>query len=196
MAITTGSEVKRVAQFSDEYQDEDYNIEIDIVEAELYGKYKLPKRSSFSIDDDYTVFYISDKPVKEVIRLQVNVETSIDPSGWLVIGSDSNWSFTEDNNYITLEPSFISTYDTKLVRVQYIPKIFNLLASNIAALNLIDPTTITDGENTIESPQITRIKNRIDRYKKIISPRIMAKSSVNSEYDTDGYISINQSSYR
>jgi len=197
MTITTGSEVKAVAQLTNEYTDTEILTEIDIVEAELYNRYNLPKRSSFSIDDDYTDFYVSNDDVYDITRVQVSVDTAVDPSGYLTVATGSTtWTHTAPNNYITLAAAFITSYDTKSVRVQYIPKAHNLIATNTCALNLIDATTITDGENTIEAPLVTRIKDRITRYKMLVKPRTIVRSSAYSQYDNFDYESITQSNLR
>lgn len=197
MTITTGSEVKAAGQFSNEYTDDEILTEIDIVEAELYNKYSLPKRSSFTIDNDYTTFYISEDRVHEVKRVQVSVTTDIDPSGWLSVATGSNtWEHSSPDNYITLDSSFISQYDNKTVRVQYIPKIHNFIATDIVALNLITPTMITHGEDNIEVPQVTRLSNRINRYKKLLMPKVSLLSSTYSDFDEFSYPSISQVDFR
>lgn len=195
MVVTTVSEVKEIGDFTNEYTDDEILTEIDIVEAELYTKYRLPKRSSFFVDDDYTRFYISNNKVYDIVRLQVSVDTSVDPSGWLEVTGSDNFTFTNDTNYIDLTSSFIGSYNNKQVRVQYIPKIHNMLATNICALNLIDPTIITDGEETA-SPNITRIVNRINRYKKMLVPKSIIRSSTQVDFDEYDYVSINQSNFR
>ena len=198
MAITTGSEIKALGGFSNEYTDAEIETEIDIVEAELYQKYNLPKKSSFVVDDDYTRFFISpqNKGVHEIIRVQAAVETSIDPSGYTAIGSDgSTWGFVTPNNYLDLESSFISTYDSKIIRVQYIPKIHNLLATGIAALNLMDVTTVTDGEGNLP-PQVSRIMKHIGRLKKLLAPRNILFSKDSADFDEFEYVSYPQSNLR
>jgi len=195
MVVTTVSEVKEIGDFTNEYTDDEILTEIDIVEAELYTKYRLPKRSSFFVDDDYTRFYISNNKVYDIVRLQVSVDTSVDPSGWLEVTGSDNFTFINDTNYIDLTSSFIGSYNNKQVRVQYIPKIHNMLATNICALNLIDPTIITDGEETA-SPNITRIVNRINRYKKMLVPKSIIRSSTQVDFDEYDYVSINQSNFR
>jgi len=194
MTITTGSEVKEVGDFTNEYTDEEILTEIDIVEAELYMKYKLPKRSSFSLDSDYTRFYIYSDNVYDIIRVQVSVDSSVDPSGWQTVDS-SNYTFQQNTNYIDFNSSFVSTYDTKQIRVQFIPKIHNLLATNICALNLIDPTTITEGDESV-NPSVTRLVQRINRYKKLLVPKTIFRSSALEDYDPYDYQSINQTDFR
>lgn len=195
MVLTTGSEIKQVGSFSNEFTDIDYNTEIDIIEAELYDRYLLPKRSSFSIDNDYTRFFINDSKVYDIIRVRAQVSTDVDPSGYVVIGSTGSWTFTNGTNYIDLEPSFIAEFDTKGIRVDHIPKIFNLLATDMAALNLLDGTTIVDGEE-VTDPQSRKLMARSKRYKKIISPRIMIRSSTAVDFDPFEYVSLNQSDFR
>jgi len=195
MAITTPDEVKQVAQLTNEYSDEEIKTEIDIVEAELYLAYYLPKRSSFAIDSDYTDFYIHTDKVHEVVRVLASVETSIDPSGYTEIGSPTYWEHIPSNAFITLTSTAITTYDNKQIRVQYTPKIMNLLATNLTALNLIDQTTIVDGEETL-TPLARRIKDRIKRYKMLTRSRTIQRSSAQVNYDVWEYTSVSQSDMR
>lgn len=196
MAITTVAEVKDRGSLTSEYSNEEILTEIDIVEAELYQKYQLPKRSQFTIDDDYTDFFIYPDKIYEIIRVQAQVETTEDPSGYISIGSDGvSWIHTAPNNYLTLGSDFITTYDTKLIRVRHIPKIFNLLAANIAALNLIDTTTVINGRPA-EAPLATTIKDRIQRYKDILKPKGITRSSANAEFDKYDYVSYSQTELR
>ena len=209
MAITDINKVRFAAQITDEYTDEEILSEIDLVEADLYSRYKLPKRSQFLIDDDYTDFYIYPEKVHEVTRLQVQVDTSIDASGWLTIDSQTgsslgvgsgtvyttNWSHDSPNNYITLSSNIISTYDTKNVRVQCIPYSMHNLATYQSALNLVDTTNIIDGER-VDTPITAKLKNRIDRYKKLNMPRKVMFSSNYEAYDEYEYTTYSQSDLR
>lgn len=196
MALTTPREVKFAAGITSEYTTSEIITEIDIVEAEFYQKYYLPKRSQFSIDDDYTEFYISDQPVHEVLRVQVAVDTSVDPSGYSIVAEGSTtWSFEPGTNYITLTSAFIGSYDSKVVRVQYIPKIYNLLATQVVAANLLDITTIVDGEQTTD-PQTRKVLAKIRRFRDMLRPKGMTKSSVNQDFDPFEFISIDQSTLR
>ena len=169
MAITTIEEIKFTAGLTNEFSDEEIETEIDLVEAELYERYFLPKRYQFSVNNDFTAFYIYPHRVHEIIRVQGGVETTVDPSGYTTIATGS-YSHATPNNYITLTTDTITKYDNKLIRVQHIPKVINLLATNTVALNLLDTTTVVDGEENIP-PLITRIKDKIARYKYLLKPR-------------------------
>ncbi len=196
MAITTIDEVKFTGGLTDEYADEEILSEIDLVESELYQKYYLPKRSSFSVDADYTVFYIYPDAVHEVIRVKVAVETSIDPSGYSLVESGSTtWEHIPPYNYLNLQAPFISTYDGNTVRIDSIPKIFNLIAKNTVALNLIETTTIIDGA-LVTTPLAQKLKDRIKRYTDIIKPKGFTKSSTNIDYDLYNYVSYTQTDLR
>ena len=161
----------------------------------MYERYHLAKRSSFTVDDDYTKFYIYPDRVHEIASVFVTVETSVDPSGWLEVGSDNNWSHISPNNYITLTGSFISIYDAKTVRVRHIPKIFNNMATNEVARNLIETTSVVNGEE-LTNPLYTRIDDRITRYKADLRPRGIRRSSQNLEFDRYDYTSYSQSELR
>ena len=198
MAITTIDQVKAAAHLTDEYTDDEILLEIDIVTAELYNTYKLPKRNSFSLDEDYTDYYIYANPlgVHEIIRLQAQVETDVDISGYTTLSSSSTtWSHVPPNSYLTITSTMLSTYDTKSIRVQHIPKIYNLMATCQVALNLIDKTSIVDGEN-VATPQSTKLKEKLKRYKLILKPKGMTLSGPNLEYDPYEYISLTQSELR
>lgn len=195
MAITTVEEVRTAGQITSEYTDDEIFAEIDLTESELYDKYYLPKRSTFSIDNDYTEFYISNERVHEIVRLQISVDSSIDPSGWLTVQEGESWFHISPNKYINLGDEFISTYDGTTVRVQYIPKILNRLATDLCAWNLISTTNIVDGES-VDSPLTQRIRTRINRYKEILKPKKVNFSSNYEEFNKYDYISINQTDYR
>jgi hypothetical protein len=196
MAITTIQEVKFAGGFTSEYDDAEILTEIDIVEADLYTQYYLPKKAQFSVDLDYTEFYISEDPVHEIKRVQVAVETTVDPSGYSIVeeGSDT-WTFISGTNYITLGSDFVNTYVNKIVRVQYIPKMMNRLATNIVAANLLDITTIVDGER-ITTPQGTKLLNKIQRYRDMLRPKTLVRSSLYSDYDPYDFDSPDQSRLR
>lgn len=195
MAITTVDEVKKVAQIVNEFTDDEILAEIDLVEAELYQKFRLPKRSSFSVDNDYTRFYISTDAVHEIKRVQVSVTTDISKSGYLEIGSPTYYTFVVDNNYIDATGSLLTQYDNKLCRVQYIPRLLHLLATDITALNLMAQTTVVDGDDNLP-PQVSRIKDRIMRYKRLLKPRRMILSGDYEDYDRYDYIGIDQVDFR
>lgn len=196
MAITTISEVKKAGGLTSEYEDSEILSEIDAVEAIFYQKYSLPKRSKFIVDTDYTNFYIYPNKVHEITRLQVAVPTSIDISGYIEVESTSiTWEHSPSNNFITLYPAFITSYENKTVRVQHIPKIYNLLAKYTVALNLLDTTSIVDGEDIV-STQITRIKDKINEYKLLLKPKNIKYSSNEEEFDKYDYISYTQSELR
>lgn len=196
MAITTVEEVRRVGQIAGDYTDEEIQEELEIVEAELYDRYTLPKRSQFSVDDDYTDFYIFPKEVHEIIRVQGAVETSVDPSGYTTLDVGSDYTFTENNNHITLTTSAISEYDGDIMRVQHIPRVYSRIAAVQTALNLIDTTTIIDGENTT-SPKAIQLMARLKRYKQSLFNGVrFQRSSPNEDFDKYDYVSYTQSNFR
>jgi hypothetical protein len=192
MAITTPTEVRFAGQITAEYTDDEILSEIDIVEAELYQKYHLPSRSQITIDPLYTEFFIYPNEIHEIVRAQVQVETTVNPSGYELVaeGSDT-WSFGSPNNYVTLSGSFIALYPNKLMRYEHIPKIFNMIATNQAALNLIDSTSIVDG-STIDTPRAVKLKDKITRYKELLKPIGITRSSPYIDYDEYEYIAYNQ----
>ena len=194
MAITTVEEIKFTAGLTNEFSDEEIETEIDLVEAELYQRYFLPKRYQFSVNNDYENFYIYPYNVHEIIRVQGSVDSTVDPSGYQTIATGS-YSFTTPNNYITLTTATINQYDNKLIRVQHIPKTINQLATNMVSLNLLDTTTVVDGEENIP-PLITRIKDKIMRYKSLLKPRTIIKSSDNINFNENDYLSLTQGDYR
>ena len=195
MAITNLIEVKNVGGLTNEYDDIDILTEIDLIEAELYQNYYLPKRSQFSIDTDYTNFYIYPEQIHEILRLEVSVDTTVDASGYIEIASGSTtWEYIPPNNYITLTSAFMGLYDAKIVRVRFTPKIFNLIAKNMVALNLIDTTMILEGKE-ITTPLATKLKERVTRYKKIIQPKGFIRSSTAEQYSKYDYVSYTQSDF-
>ena len=196
MALSNITEVKFIGGLTNEYTDSEILNEIASVEAILYKKYGLPKRSGFSIDSDYTDFYIFEDNVYEIIRVQVGVDTSVDPSGYLTVEeSSTTWSYDSGNNFITLAPEFIALYENALVRVQHIPKTYNDITKNVAAYNLISVTAVVD-QDGVTSPQLTVIKNRIDNYKMELKPKKISYSSKAESFDKYDYVSITQSNLR
>lgn len=194
MAVTTIEEVKFAGGLSNEFSDEEIESEIDLVEAEIYDRYFLPKRSQFVIDTDYVNYYIHTEKVHEIIRVQVSVDTTVDPSGYITLTSNL-YSHTAPNNYITLDSSVLSTYDTKIIRVQFIPKVINLMATSLVALNLTDASVIVDGERSTP-PFIIRLREKIKRYRMILKPKTIIKSTENQDFDKYDYISLTQSDFR
>lgn len=189
MTITTGSEVKFAGQLTSEYTDEEILSEIDLVESMLYDKYSLPKKSSFTINDDFSTFYFSDSNVHEIIRVQVQVDTSIDPTGYLSIGSTgSTWDHVPQNRYFTLDPTFKTTYEGKKVRVQYIPDAYHRMATYQTALNLVDTTSIIDGQR-VTTPLAQRITDKLNYYRNMVRPQFgILRSSLYVDYDENEYV--------
>lgn len=194
MVLTTVAEVAFEGKISSEYSDDEILAEIDYVESDIYSKYFLPKRASFSVDDDYTKFYIYDKPVYSIESFQVQVDTDVDPSGFIEIGSTDNWSFTSRTNYVTLTEAFISTYDSKLVRIKLIPYIYNRLGTYQAAVNLIDTDDISLGAN-IDSTRASKLLAKIKDIKAELSPKFI-KLNISTYYDKNEYVLYEQSSLR
>jgi hypothetical protein len=196
MAITDTRQVTATGQLTNEYTSSEILTEIDIVEANLYDTYNLPKRAQVTLDTDYSNFYFSTDKVHEIIRVQVAVDTTVDPSGYITVEqAPDTWSFLKPNNYITFSDTFLNTYDAKLVRIQYIPLVYNTMATIITVLNLIDTVTIVDGEEQTP-PLIGRLKGRLERLKRISKPKSIFKSSELVNYDKYDYISITQSNFR
>lgn len=194
MVITTAQEVRKVGQIGTEYDDTEILAEIDIVEAIYYDKYTLPKRSSFVLDPLYTTFYFSELPVIELLRVQVQVDTSVSPSGYINIGSPL-FTHVVPNNYIVASPTLMTSYTSKSVRCQYIPKIYSRMVALQVALNLINGTTIVNGAK-VESPLSSRLKDQLNDLKDQLKPKGIRRSSEFETFDKYDYIAIDQVSLR
>lgn len=194
MPITKPDEVRKAGGFTSEFEDSEIELEIDVVEAELYNRYFLPKRSKFTIDNDYINHFISYDKVYEIVG--IDVSDNAQPSGYRDISSGSDtFTFTSGTNFISFDTTFATENDGEIIRIRYIPKIHNLIAANQVALNLIIPTLVSNGEEG-SSPQFTNLREKINRYKKILKPRSILKSSNHTEYDPYAYISIDQTTFR
>lgn len=97
-------------------------------------------------------------------------------------------SYTADltTNKLTFTASQIAGWNASVIQVEHIPKMWNLLAKNKAALGILDATAIqiNPGEGRTENPRVTLIRRRIEDIESIMQPHEAVGSFENRTFDS------------
>jgi len=179
--LCTFDEVKRTARLSSN-SDVGSDEVLDAIEdanAYIFSEYGAPiKKTYFYVESgSYTYdFTGNDRPVYRVDDVNIGTGTDVNIS-------TGSYTVNLRQGFITFSPT--STIDNSAgteVEVKWVPKLYNTLAKNLAALDLIEATKIVDGEE-ITSPEARKIQARIDRCKEILRPKGAYGSTMFENYD-------------
>ena len=193
--LCTASDVRRVAALSNEYSDAIIGSEIIDVSTEIFAQYKPIKRTYFLFDDkDDNVPYLDydftgnngQRRVYKVIKVEVSVPTTIaDPPRVLLHeGSGSDYVTHLDIGSLVFGSDIVIEHINREVFVEWIPDEYRLMAAIMTALNLIDGSTIIDGESST-SPQVNKLLARLNRIKQSIKKAYTFNSSKYKCYAKD-----------
>jgi hypothetical protein len=150
----------------------------------IFENYGDPvKKSVFYLDSETGIkgqsynFTGDMKPVHQVRRVLVSsVDTDIVPS------SVYDVDFTNGN--IRFTDSFIGSYQGQNIYVHWVPKIYNIFAKNMAAVNLLEGELLMAGVD-VSNPKIARLKEKVDEIKDSLRPKGIYNAK--QAYGAEGY---------
>ena len=187
--LCTDSEVRNILRLSAN-QDEIGSVEIEdaILDAqeEIYGEFGNPINRTYTllsstVGNDYWI-----KDNKEPIYSLDRVEYA---GSSLPVGS---YTFDKNTGIVTLISGFVGVNTDNIIQFEWTPKVFNLLAKNMAAMQLLDDYTIKDGD-TVVNPKVVAIKDRIERYRNnLVKPNLAIMSSKFINYDERNPVFVDQ----
>jgi len=178
--LCTDQEVRDILRLSAN-QDEIGSLEIEnaILDAqsEVLGEYGNPiKRTYTYLSNDIGSYYWIKENKEPIYKLdRIEFDKTRLPVG----------SYTIDLNtgIVTFADGFVNSNQSEIVQFEWTPKVFNLLAKNMAALLLLDDFMIKDGD-TITNPKMVILKDRITRYRtNMADASIAIMSSQYADYD-------------
>ena len=165
-------EIKTLARISDNYDlgsDEVYDAINDATNW-VYREYGEPiKKTVIMIDsDDEDESYCYDftgrtGPVYSIKRMTVNA-----PEEELVSGS--SWIVDFNQGLIKFENAFTDDYERELVRMEWVPQIFNDLVKTKTVLDLLETGMVIDGAD-VTNTRIDKLKRQLEEMKNSIKPR-------------------------
>lgn len=193
--FTTVAEVKRVADLTNEYTDDEIGSYITDVEYDLIADYpNFKKYSEIKIDTDYdSTYYIHNRnsifrPYKLVLVREANSDLA---SKWQNIDAGS-WVTGFDAPTVTVTDAIQTGSDSVAYRVDWIPSIFNRLASLMTKKKLIE-RGITFSNSTPDAGPTEQIDAEINDLKaKLSSRRLFVRSSEYADYDPLEYVEYEQ----
>jgi len=193
--LTTVDEVKRQMDLTNEYSDGEIGSYITDVEYDIFMTYpNFKKYSEFEIEEEYDdVYYIHERnsyyrPYKIVLVKQEN--TDLDAK-WESISFDS-WELGFSEPTVTIPSAIQTGSDGVKYRVDWIPTIFNRLATLMTKQKLIE-RGITFSNSSPEAGPTEQIVDEINNLKGMLAnKRKFVRSGEFAEYDPNEYISYEQ----
>ena len=192
--LTTAAEVKRIADLTNEYSDEEIGSYITDVEYTLFTTYpNFKKYSEFSIKSDFDdTYFIHDR--NSVFRpyklTSVRIENTDLDAKWEAVDSTA-WVSNFDTPTITV-PTSVQAGDDDKYRVDWIPSIYNRLATLMTKQVLI-AQGITFSNSSPEAGPTELITDEINKLKSLLASRgKFMRSSSYENYDPNEYISYEQ----
>ncbi len=168
--LSTASEVRRVAQLSNNHEIDDAEIDLFIVDVDneirmWYGDPMDKTRThiQFSGTSGSTSYDFTgdDRPV---FRLD-----SVEVDGTLLVPTGS-FTANLDIGEIDFNSSFLDNFDGDRLDFEFVPMSFHLLSTYLAALYLLESTTVISGEN-VRHPRIAALNRRVESIKELLQPK-------------------------
>lgn len=96
-------------------------------------------------------------------------------------------SYTVDyvRGYLTLDSTYLDANTGQFMKVEYVPQLINQLAEVMAALNILESSTILSGEDT-RNTLVEKLEKRRDRYTESLKPKGCYGSSKYADATTLG----------
>jgi len=193
--LTTVTEVKRIADLTNEYTDAEIGSYITEVEYDIFGLYpNFKKYSEITIASEYDdTYYIHNKnsvyrPYS--ITLVREEDTDLDANWYEVVSTD--WTANITSPTITVPSAVQSGSDTINYRIDWIPYTYNRLATLMTYKRLLAKGIIMSNTNP-ENPTSEAVDAEILMLKKqLMSRGNLTRSSVYATYDSTDYISYEQ----
>lgn len=193
--LTTVAEVKRNTDISNEYSNTEISAYITDVEYDIFMQYpNFKKYSEFEIESEYnSTYFIHNKnsifrPYKIVLAKEEN--TNLD-ANWSIIDS-SDWTLGFSEPTVTVPSAIQTGSDGVTYRVDWIPTIFNRLATLMTKQKLIERGIIFTNSSPEAGPT-EQIVDEINNLKSLLSNRSkFIRSSVYADYEPNDYVSYEQ----
>ncbi len=187
--LCTDLEVRKVLKLSANQDDiGSEEIEDSILDAqdEIYGEFGKPIQRTYTLLSSSVGSEYFTKENREPIYRLDRVEFA---GSRLTTGS---YTVDLSSGIVTFQNTFISSEANEVVQFEWTPKVFNLLAKNMAARDLLDDFTIKDGED-ITNPKLAKIEMRIKRYRDNIAiANLPLMSSQFATYDERNPVFVDQ----
>ena len=193
--LTTVDEVKRQSDLTNEYSDEEIGSYITDVEYDIFMMYpNFKKYSEIKIDAKYdSTYYIQVRnSIYRPYKLSmVREEDSSLDSQWKEIDSGS-WVLGFDTPTVTVPDSIQLGSDGVRYRIDWIPTIFNRLATLMTKQKLIERGIIFSNSSPEAGPT-EQVSDEIDSLKAMLTGRrLFVRSSEYADYDPAEYVSYEQ----
>ncbi len=179
--LTDVKAVKDIARLNSNADIADYEILrfIDDTESEVYENYGNPvKKTYFQLDSSFgSVIYDftgNNVPVHTVQEVRID--------GRAVPLSEGSWSLGLSQGLIKFDSDLVIGSNSMNVSVDWIPKAFHTLATYMTALDLIDSSSIIDGEE-VRNPLAVKLGRRIGSVSDSIRPKEVFRSSAYERWD-------------
>jgi len=166
----------KISSNSDIGSDEIYDAILDASDL-IYQEYGDPiKKTVVYIDTSGSPRYDitgDNKPIHQVRRVTFGktTETLLDLGSYTINKRDGILEFTS---------GFINNNQGEYVWVEWVPKVYNTLCKNLAALQLTEAAKIIDG-NTIETPDARRLNRVIDMCKESLRPKHITSARLETD---------------
>lgn len=165
--LCTIDEVRTVARLTENSDIVDGDIASSIEDATYFirSEYGDPNKKSYfyfqsnSGSESYD-FTGNNEPVHSIDSL--DVDGAVMPTG--------SYTGSLDTGFVGFDLSFIADWDGHKVDVVWVPRVTNLLAKHMAALDLIDSSMIINGKD-IQNPLSSKLKMKVDMYKEELRPK-------------------------
>lgn len=193
--LTTVTEVKRQMDLTNEYSDEEIGSYITDVEYDIFAEYpNFKKYSEIEIASEYdSEYYIHNKnsifrPYKIVLARE---EDSDLDAGWYNIDSGS-WVLSFDKPSVIVDTAIQIGSDGVKYRIDWIPTIFNRLATLMTKQKLIE-RGITFTNSGPDAGPTEQVISEIDSIKGLLTNRRkFVRSGEFTDYDPLEYVSYEQ----
>lgn len=183
--LTDIDSVKRIARINDASDLASAEIYEAVREStdEVYGNYGRPVvRSQISLSSGSTTydFQLSYKPVYRVDAVKLFPGTS----EFERVAAGSYTLDLEVGN-ITFTSAFVGSHTSRSVEIEYVPKVFNILATNMAGIKITESSRIIDGRE-IEPAEIKRMQRVVDSINEQLRPKgLWGSTQLGNEGDDD-----------
>lgn len=193
--LTTVSDVKQIADLTNEYSTGEISAYITRIENELMIKYpNMEQYSEFEIETEYDdVYYIHNK--NSVFRPYkiTNVrkkDTDLD-ANWVAEPYD-DWTLGVFKATVTVPDSIQTGSDAETYRVDWIPIIYNRLATLLTYQRMLIKGIIISNSDPEGGPG-AYLQDEIDELKNLLKSKgNLTRSSVYETYDPTEYVSYEQ----
>jgi len=165
--------VMRMSALNNDIGSEEIFYAIKDATDEIYTEYGNPVKKTVTMIRDpghnyYPGSLTYDFTGNHVPVYQINDMTVGTGGDYQVSGS--SYTTNLDRGEVVFTADFVSSTSGTELEIEWIPKIYNMLCKNMAALSLIETSIIINGED-ITTPTAKRMFNAVTRYKETLRPK-------------------------